>query len=157
MSEEASGTISACYRKAIELLGRRDHFVEELRQKLLSRGFEADEVGATLSRLEQEALLDDRRAAEGVCRGSFRRKGFGPRRIRAELQRRGVDGEIVEEMLAEAFAEGEGRLVKEVAQRWLTGRRPDRAALARHLERKGFSPGAILSALEDEALEQDER
>lgn len=134
--------------KALDLLTRRPHFRRELAQKLGQRGFPPDEVEPLLDRLEDLGYLDDARCAAEMVRGPLARKGYGPRRMRAELARRGAADEVVDESLAVAFPEGESEAARQVAERFLRTRKPDPAALARHLDRKGYSQGVVLELLE---------
>jgi len=84
---------SAALGVALRLLGRRDHFREELRRKLLDRGLDAAEVEAALEWCDARRYLDDERLAR---RFAARRRGWGPRRIVAELERRGVERSLAE-------------------------------------------------------------
>ena len=143
-----------CYRKALDLIARRAHFCEELRRKLEARGFDREKIDGVISRLVEERYLDDRAAAKGLVKGSLRRKGYGPLRVRMELTKRGLDEDLAAEIVREAFADGEAELARRTAERWLRGRKgatkpgSDRDALARHLARKGFGSATILSLLE---------
>jgi regulatory protein len=80
--------------KALELLTRREHSRLELRQKLLQRGFAADQIGPVLEQLSTERLLDENRYAE-LYACSRADKGYGPLRIARELRERGVPEDIV--------------------------------------------------------------
>ena len=67
--------------------------------------------------------------------------------MRAELERRGAPAEAATAAVDAAFGDGEEAAARRVAERWLARRsaaKSDRAALARHLDRKGFSTGAVL-------------
>ncbi len=140
---------SSSYDKALRLLARRPHFRRELNRKLASRGFQAEVVEATLDRLEKQGYIDDRRCALELASGQLRRKGFGPRRVRAELERRGAAEDAVEEALSASFPEGELTRARELAARWLGSRSADPDKLARHLDRKGYSKHVILQVLEE--------
>lgn len=83
---------------AVRLLARREHSTEELRQKLVRREFELDEIATALLELQQGDWQSDERFAEAYIR-SRRLKGFGPVRIAAELRERGVDEQIVHRYL----------------------------------------------------------
>ncbi len=140
---------AACYDKALELLGRRPHFRQELARKLASRRFPQAEIEATLERLESRGYLDDSKVALDLASGPLRRKGFGPRRVRAELERRGARDGAVEKALRSSFPEGELSRARAVATRWLGVRGSDQPALARHLDRKGYSQQVVLQILEE--------
>ena len=79
--------------------------------------------------------------------GPLSRRGYGPLRMRAELERRGAPAEEAETAVAELFVEGEEEAARKAAERWLARRAPGpgaQAALARHLNRKGFTTGTVL-------------
>lgn len=142
-----------CYGKAIDLLSRRGHFRLELQTKLLRRGFEDDEVAATLDRLHGEGLVDDVQSARQWIGEKLRRGEVGRRRLTHDLMRRGVDHDVCQQLLSELLPEDDGEATHDAAQRWLRRQPPGRdpqllsAALARHLERRGFSRRAIFGVL----------
>ncbi len=68
---------------AINLLARREHSTKELHDKLLSRGFEDEEIIPTLQTLSREGLLSEERFIESFSH-SGRERGWGTWRIRAE-------------------------------------------------------------------------
>lgn len=76
--------------QAIKLLARREHSARELQHKLAVRGFSNDDIANTLQELQAKRLQSDQRFAEEYVRARQGR-GYGPLRIRAELQQRGVD------------------------------------------------------------------
>ncbi|HEX2253557.1 MAG TPA: regulatory protein RecX [Thermoanaerobaculia bacterium] len=138
------------YRKAQDLLARRGHFRAELAAKLRQRGYEQEEVAATLDRLAEQGWLDDRQAARDFLRSRLARGPEGRRKLAHELARRGAADEVIAEAMADLLPEDEAATAVRAAERWLArgGDPADRAALARHLERKGFAGGAIRGALE---------
>jgi len=134
----------------LRLLAQRPHFNAELAQKLRSRGFHEEEIEETLGDLESHGWLDDRRFAIEMASGPLARKGYGPRRMRAELERKGVDGEIAEAAVAAVYESAGDEL--DAARRVLERRTKgpgDRAAAGRYLERRGFSTGVILTVLDE--------
>ena len=52
-----------CYNKALDLLSLRSHFQQELKYKLLRRGYEEEEIEDVLERLIEKRFLDDRATA----------------------------------------------------------------------------------------------
>jgi SOS response regulatory protein OraA/RecX len=67
---------------ALDALARRDYATEELRRKLLEKGYDAAVVAPLLEALRAEKLLDDRRYTENFVTYHAVR-GQGPLRIRA--------------------------------------------------------------------------
>ena len=137
----------SCYDKAVELLGRRPHFRRRLAAKLAQRGYEEEEVAAALARLAAQGYLDDARLAREVARGRATRAGEGARRIKAELERRGASAADAAAAVADVAADDDTAAAAEAARRWRRRGGSDAAALARHLDRKGFSRRAILTVL----------
>ncbi len=86
----------ALRRRAMDLLARREHSRCELARKLRDRFPEAEpeSVKDVLARLAEENLQSDGRFAEEYVRMRMRR-GFGWLHIRADLQARGVDEDII--------------------------------------------------------------
>ncbi len=145
-----------CYAKALELLARRPHFEQQLAAKLAARGFDGEEIADACGRLRELGYLDDERAAVELVTGALRRKGYGRRRVRRELERRGAPPAAVERALDALSPEEELELARQLAGRWRQRRAAGAAALARHLDRKGFSPPVIRRLLEEAGEEWGE-
>lgn len=138
-----------CYDKAVELLARRPHFERQLGEKLAVRGFSRQAIDACLERLRHDGLLDDRRTAREYIEIRLRRGSIGRRRMRLELVKRGAEEEVVDEALEVSFSDDDLASTREVAVAWMRRGKRDWAALARHLDRKGFSTGSILRVVDE--------
>jgi regulatory protein len=132
------------YPHAVRLLASRPHFRAELEAKLVQRGYPEEEIAAALDRLTSEGYLDDVRAARDFVAHRLEQKAEGRLRLKAELIRRGASEEAVAAALAEV-PEDDLEAAREAAETWSRSHRPDPAALARHLARKGFSRRAIFA------------
>lgn len=134
---------------ALRLLARREHSRGELRRKLgekFGRGF-AGEIERELEDLAGRDLLSDLRFARAYAREVSGR--FASRRIRAELQKRGVGADEIASALAELEGDGDGdselnRAREMVARRRRVGvdseaEAKERARLIRWLAGRGFS------------------
>lgn len=116
--------------------------LEAQREALRER---AEEVADRLTGL---GLLDDGEYARTVVR-HYAAKGYGPRKLRDELYRRGVPREFWEEALEEREPD-EGQLDKLVRQK-LRGAEPTRENLKKvsdYLARRGYGWEEISGALE---------
>jgi regulatory protein len=91
------------YNNAVSLLARREHAERELRQKLFRKqsnekfdGCDSFEgaVSSVLERLKGLGFLSDARYAQMLLRSRYAR-GFGPERVRQELQQGGLDNELI--------------------------------------------------------------
>lgn len=112
------------------------------------RGFSSEEVEAALDRATERGFLNDMECAREFARTRVERRHEGPAKLLAALGRKGADPEIARQAVAECFPDGEGEQLEQAATAWLQRKAWDRDRLARHLNGKGFSGGAILSALE---------
>lgn len=84
---------------AAAILTKRAQTRAELRRKLLKREeFTIDVVEEALAKLEEMGFLSDRRYTEDFVR-IMRERSYGDRRIMEKLLFKGVDKELVEEIL----------------------------------------------------------
>ena len=115
----------------------------ELREKLEAREFDADEIESTLAALVSDGLLSEERFVESFV-GSYTRRGHGPVWLRAELERRGISGEVISEALAKADVDWEAAAeavrVKRFGPEVPTDFK-ERARQARFLQYRGFKKG----------------
>ena len=105
----------------------------------------AEEVA---DRLTELGLLNDAEYARSVAR-HYAARGYGPRKLRDELYRRGVPREYWEDALAESEPDG-GQIVA-LARQKLRGEEPTRENLKKvsdYLARRGYGWEDISSALE---------
>ena len=80
---------------ALDILSRREHTRVELARKLKAKEFSSNEIDELLAILENEGLQSDARYTESYVHSRSRR-GFGPLRIKHELQQRGISPDLVE-------------------------------------------------------------
>ena len=133
---------------ALDALARRDYATEDLRRKLLGKGYDAGVVVPLLDALRAEKLLDDRRYAENFV--AYRAaRGLGPLRVRADLRRYGLEESLVEECL-DAFSEWIVHL-REARQKKFGAKLPttyaDKQRQVRFLGYRGFTNAQIRTAL----------
>jgi regulatory protein len=144
--------------QALRLLEVRGRSRFELRGRLLAKGHPAAAVDALLERLGASGLLDDARFARDRARAMLRRKGWGPRKLAADLARRGVEREQVDAAIAEAYADA-GTDPAAIMRREVVKRfgpdilDPDTAAKTRARARRfllgrGFTPEAVAELLD---------
>lgn len=76
---------------ALRLLARREHSRQELVLKLRQRGFEPASIEPILDEYEERDWLSDQRFADMLVRQRHE-AGYGPLKIRADLQQKGITG-----------------------------------------------------------------
>jgi regulatory protein len=133
---------------ALNALARRDYSSEDLRLKLIEKGYDTSVVRPLLDALRGEKLLDDRRYLENFV-AYHAARGQGPLRIRVELRRHGLQGPLVEEYL-DAYPDWITLLKKARLKKF--GAKPatnyaERQLQARFLGYRGFTSAQIRMAL----------
>jgi regulatory protein len=89
-----------CLNAALRYLGYRLRSEAELRQRLHRRGFNGDNVAAAIARLKEQGLVNDLAFAEFW---KDNRQSFSPRSrwlTRQELRQKGVDDDVIEQVIA---------------------------------------------------------
>lgn len=138
-----------CFAMITEILSRRDHAVDELRRKLSSYGFRTEEIEPAIARAQSHRFVDDSRFAGYFIEERLRR-GWGRRRIEAELVRKGVDLEAVPGYPERYFSEEDDLARARAALERKTV--PSERAfekLVRFLVSRGFSYGIASDAVRD--------
>ena len=140
-------------KKAYDLLARRAHSAQELRNKLYKRKFSSHDIETVISECRRLNLLDDGQFAEDYA-AELSGQGQGPFKIKMKLRDKGLSETDIEKALNE-ITDNE----YENAQRALAGKlrgllnEPDmnkrRQKAYRFLAYRGFSSDAITRLLEN--------
>ena len=133
--------------KALSLLARKPQSRAELGRKLEQWGAGEEEREAICGRLEELGYLNDGQYAVLVAR-HYSARGYGEKKIRDELYRRGVPRDLWDEALAQA--EDPADAIDACLTKRLAGRTPDRQELKKAsdaLARRGYSWSDIREGL----------
>ncbi|RMJ03790.1 Regulatory protein RecX [Marinobacter litoralis] len=141
---------------ALRLLARREHSRQELALKLRQRKLEQSVIDLVLDEYEEEGWLDDRRFADVFSRQRID-AGYGPVRIMAELQQRGVH--VRPECLEEKSDADWARVAAELREKRfglyrLSDDLSEKLRQARFLARRGFSSAQVERALKLDSADQ---
>jgi regulatory protein len=104
-SVRREAALLATYDRALNLLALRARSSRELRRQLLRKGEPADQVDATIARLQVAGFLDDGAFARQFARSKAVGSGMSRRRIQQELGRRGVARQVSDDAIADVFEE----------------------------------------------------
>lgn len=143
----------SAYTDALKLLARRELSAAEVRSRLLHREHTSEDTDASIARLIENGIVDDRRVARAYARTASSVKGRGRLRVTRELQAMGIARDIVAEAVAEVFGDLDERaLIDKAIQKKLRGFKKvktmqERARLYQFLMRQGFTPAAVSAAL----------
>lgn len=143
----------SAYLDALRLLARRELTEKQVRERLVDREHDREEIDRAIEDLIHTKALDDARVAAAYVRTALKIKGRGRLRIQRELQEMGVEREVAAQALAEAFGDVDERaLIAAAIKKKLHGK-PKIASAAEYarvyqfLMRQGFSPGGVSAAL----------
>ena len=141
--------------KALYLLEYRNYSKRELTEKIARTAASREAAQAAAGRMEELGLIDDRRFGEDYARELFSRKGYGARRAAQELRRKGLDQELVQELVEkygspEQSEENIRRVLEKKYPGWREDEKVRRRAFAA-LQRLGYSYQEVR-----EAMGQDE-
>lgn len=135
---DASARKSAVKNQALNLISARSLSRKELLKKLVEKDAPPDEAEAVADWLEDLGYLNDGEYGKSIVR-HYSAKGYGERKLRDELYRRGIPRDLWDESLTEAVASEDG--VDTFLCQKLKGARPDQKELKRvsdALSRRGY-------------------
>ena len=143
---QASARRSGLKTKAIELLMRKPQSRKELGRKLAEWEAAPEEAEAICDRMEELGYLNEPEYASRIVR-HYAQKGFGARKIRDELYRRGIPRELWDEALAQI--EDNSPAIDAFLEKKLEGSHDpkDIKKASDALARRGFSWSEISDAL----------
>lgn len=153
---QAAGQRSESRVKAARLASGRMMSRKELTDKLSRKGIDPDTAEEAADWLESLGAVDDA-AYAGIIARHYAASGYGPGRVRQELQKRGVSRELWDDALSQLPDSADA--IDRFLQKKLSGRTPDRAMLKKlsdALLRRGFSWSDIRPALNRLGEEIDE-
>lgn len=163
------------YARALEYVLMRPHSTKEIRDYLkrktldrkirvknrktgeystqLKKGYDASLVPLVLNRLDERGYLNDRRFAELWVENRNVSKGTSTKKLRIELQQKGIDASIIDEVLSESGRDEKAELRKIIARK--ASKYPDQQKLLQYLLRQGFNYSDIseeLSSMESSSV-----
>jgi regulatory protein len=141
---------------ALKALGQRAHSAAEIKQKLARRAARPADVAATMSKLREYGLADDRKFAESVAASRLHNQGLGAFRVLRDLQAKKVATGLASEAVRKVYSETDERqLIEAFLQRKYRNRdlklflkeQKNFAAVYRRLRTAGFSSYNTLAIL----------
>lgn len=159
---ETESQFGKLYGMALEYCMLRPHSVREVRDYLYRKtltkkyknrqgeiqekqGYSPTLTQRVLEKLQQKQYVDDTQFARWWAEHRNLTKGTSLRKLRAELQVKGVPGNIIDSVLSATERQDEDELAKIIAKK--RGRYPDDQKFMQYLARQGFSYDDIKSAL----------
>lgn len=162
---EQESQFGKLYGRALEYTMMRPHSAREVRDYLWRKtratkyksrtGELKDRPGVpqavadrVFDRLCDKGYIDDEKFARFWVENRNQRKGSSARKLRSELQAKGVDSSIIDTALDTTSRNDEDELAKIIAKK--RARYPDEQKLMQYLARQGFSYDDIKNALSED-------
>lgn len=101
---------------ALRLLAATPKSRKGLTQKLEQKGYSEEVLQATLDRLEQQGLLNDRTYAQGLFQSFLTLRPSGRKRIAFELKKKGIGSALIRDLLDEYSPETEREKAFQLAE-----------------------------------------
>ncbi len=134
---------------ALRILTGRNHSKYELTQKLKQRGFTPEDIEKAVSECERFDYINDERTSRVYIRQLIL-KGYGVKRIRHEMNKKGLRSKGIQNILSETVSdaderEGAERILKKNIKRFerQSDRKKRRDKIYRFLYARGFSQEVI--------------
>ena len=141
----------SCRDYALKVIEYRDRTEKELREKLKEKGFGENLIDDELEFLKSYGFINDARYAERFTADAINLKKWGKSRIKSELIRKGVDRELIDNTIEDAFLEiDDDRLFAEMQKRYKNSdfsNIKERTRIFNFFLRRGFSPEEIKGAI----------
>ena len=143
-------TYQRCLNAAVRFLRYRPRSEFEVRERLRHHGYDSQIIEATIASLKEKGLVDDQAFARFWADN---RDAFSPRSqrlIKMELRRKGIDGDIIDQIVAPSDdIEGVYRAAWQKARSLpRTDYQSFRRRLGDYLRRRGFGYGVIEKAVQ---------
>ncbi|MCR4908367.1 MAG: recombination regulator RecX [Lachnospiraceae bacterium] len=139
-----------CKSRVLHLLDRADRTESEIRKRLSEEYYPESVIDATVEAAKNGRYLDDERYANQYVYEKSRRKSR--RMIRAELESKGLDRELIDKALSEIPEEEEEAVIERELLKKTGGRLSEdyneKQKLLAALSRKGFEPGRCVKVYE---------
>ena len=123
----------------MNLLSRREHSEKEIYMKLIKFVESKIRLNDEIEKLKNEGLLSDARFSEAYMRSRFN-SGFGPVRIKYELNKKGVSKILIDRALIETDLDSDQKMTDEYKKKYDSNRTKDQNFLkiSKFLLYRGF-------------------
>ncbi len=115
-AKEKFTSAQQAYDCALNLLSYRDFSKQKMRERLQQKGADAEQADAAIEKLQYYGILDERRYAVRVYEGWLNKRCYGRLHLQAELQKRGIAGELAQEILERFTPELEAQQAENAAE-----------------------------------------
>jgi len=138
---------------ALRLLNRKDYTEKEIRDKLLKKSQNGEEINEVIEYLKEKRFIDDIRYAQNYLYFRLKR-GYGKRRVVHELLNKGIGEDLIESVMTSEDESAEEVFLKKLTL--LKGKKNKRKRLFDFMYRRGFDSDKIVELLNKYEVKDDE-
>jgi regulatory protein len=138
----------------LRLLARREHSRKELLNKVMTKGYSRETIENVVSELAEQGLQNDQRFMESYARQRIA-KGYGPVRIKYELQQKGIEDCNLDSVVKESAGSWAEQLIDIYTRKYNEANsitRKEWAKRSRFLQQRGFSGEMIMNLFKQLAI-----
>ena len=159
MKKQTAGSMSPM-DYAMKYLTAKDRTVSEMQAYLDEKDFGEADVDATIARLQELGLLDDRRYAQRFVETRLASKPVSRRHLYEQMKGHGISEEYIREAMELADSDTERENALSIARKFVrqfADLEPEkrRARVLNRLEARGYSYDTARNALEEALSEED--
>jgi regulatory protein len=154
-SQQPKSSYQKVFNSAIRILTGRDHSKYELIRKLKQRSFKPEDIEKAVSECIRLDYINDARTAR-VYISQLIRKGYGLNRIRHDMNKKGLGGKQIQNILSESISDANEhdsavKILKKNIRRFERESDPKkrRDKIYRFLYARGFSQDIIKKIIEN--------
>ncbi len=143
-------TVSQALEKMRAYCALQDRCMQEVRQKLYQHGIWNDEAEEVIAQLIIEGFLDEERFARSFCRGKFRMKQWGCKKIIFELKQRNISAVCIQKALTEIDENEYLEVLRNLIDKRIDlpkASKADKQKTASYLIGKGFEADLVFAVL----------
>jgi len=142
LKKEDKRNLNRAREYALRLLEYRERSEQEIKERMARKNYNERLVKSTIESLKNHNLVNDRRFARMWAESCLRRS-YGRWKVQTDLNKKGIDKEIVEEVLRESYSKvDEVQIALALIQKkWPSLKKEENALLRRvsdFLKRRGF-------------------
>ncbi len=134
------------YIRALDLVSRRPRSQREIRDYAFRKQWTKANTDRVIERLLERGYLNDAKFAEIFVRSRANLRNYSTRRMKLELQKKGISSDIIDQVLSESDDFDENVALKNLIAK-KQNRYDDEQKLIAYLARQGFNYDSIRMAL----------
>ena len=156
---ESEADLRKALAAAYRVLARRSHSQEELKAKLIKKGFAPKVTAQALEFIARQGYVNDEQSSLQWALNLVEKRCWGRHKITAYLQRKGISRELIDKAQKQVWREFDESAVARAALKKQYGHSPAKPSIEkmfRFLKARGFTQEAIYRNMDIDSSESGE-